>query len=640
MNYVYEYDIAAVLTVFAILVNLHRKKIFSTKTTKIFTTLLFLVGISSAIDIVSSFGIMNPLIVPLWLNKLLLCLYFINFTGIPFVSYLALVYSTGLYKKKIPKRRLIVIPYIIEVFLIIISPFAKTIFYFDEKLVYQHGFFFILLYVISVFYILIAVVISVINGKSLSKMQKNILYFYITICFLSLAIQILFPNIVIMGFIAAVSIFIIYLYIENPDNYIDKETDLYNKVALSSFISQQFESNKSFSVIAFRIIGLGFFTEVFNENIIIQLYHRLSAILQMSCGKKNVYRFSNNTFAVILKPDSKKLQTNIDFIKILFEEPIRIKDNSIHLTTKISYFNCPDAAASLEEVMDLIEYSLSSLINTNLTTVMQADKSLLQIKYHENYVCNKLRGAIKNDGLELVYKPIFSVTNQKLVAASTEIRFKETELQNLKSQELFSIAERNDIILKIDEIIINRLCEFLINNQDIDTKLKGIFITLSPIQFMQEQMSINVLDRITSHCNPKLLNFIFSNQSVELSLDKTEKYLKTNIESILKSGANISLENFGDFNSNIYDLIKYPFNIIKIDNSIISEAIFNDKAKDVLKSIIKIIKSLGMKILVNGIETKEQFELALDFNCDYAEGNYFSSIISESDLLKLLQEAK
>ena len=117
MTFIYEYDIAAVLTVFAILVNLHRKKIFMTKTTKIFTYLLVLVGISCVIDIASSLSIEYSHYVPLWLNYILLCLYFIIFTAIPLTGYLALVYATGLYKKLSSRHRLLVIPYFLEILL-------------------------------------------------------------------------------------------------------------------------------------------------------------------------------------------------------------------------------------------------------------------------------------------------------------------------------------------------------------------------------------------------------------------------------------------------------------------------------------------------------------------------------------------
>ena len=278
MDYVYQYDIAAVLTVFAILVNLHRKKIFMTKTTKIFTYLLVLVGISCVIDIASIFSIKFIHNVPLWLNYLLLCLYFIFFTTIPLTGYLALVYATGLYKKKIPRMALILIPYFVEIILIIISPFTRIAFFFDEDLVYRRGFCFIMLYVASIFYIILAIIVSLVHGKSLSRTQKGVFHFFVIVCFIGLGIQIKWPEIIILGFLEAVAIFSIYMYLENPDNYIDKEMNMYNRLALSTFVSQQFEDKKDFSVIGFTVLGLGYLSNVFDESIKIQLYNRLSEI--------------------------------------------------------------------------------------------------------------------------------------------------------------------------------------------------------------------------------------------------------------------------------------------------------------------------------------------------------------------------
>lgn len=638
MTFIYEYDIAAVLTVLAILINLHRKKIFMTKTTRIFTNLLVLVGISCIIDIASSLSIEHPFSIPLWFNYLLLCLYFIIFTAIPLTAYLALVYATGLYKKKIPRKAIILIPYFIEIILILISPFTRTTFYFDENLVYCHGFFFILLYVASTFYILLAIIVSIVHGKSLSRRQKGLFHFFVIICFIGLAIQIIFPEIIILGFLETVAIFSIYMYLENPDNYIDKEMNMYNRLALSSFVNQQFEDKKDFSVIGFTVLGLGYLSNVFDESIKIQLYNRLSEILQISCGKKNIYRFANNNFVVILKNDKNKLENTIELIKILFEEPIRINDSSFHLTTKIIYFTCPEAADSTESVMDLIEYSLADVMKKNITSVQQTDKYLLQIKYHEKYISNKLQQACKKDELEVVYKPIFSVKDIKLVAADTEIRFMETELQNLKSKEIISIAEKNDFILQIDDLIINKICLLLQKNPGLDKKLKSLYVTLSPLQFLQKQMTLNVLNRITININPKILNFVFTAQSDEISSEYTESQIKANIDAILNSGAGISLENFGAFDSYTFDLIKYPFNVIRLSNTIISDAIFNEKSKDLLKSLIKVIKALKLKILATGIETKEQLALIKKFECDYAEGKYFSELLNENEFLELLDK--
>ncbi len=638
MTFIYEYDIAAVLTVLAILINLHRKKIFMTKTTRIFTNLLVLVGISCIIDIASSLSIEHPFSIPLWFNYLLLCLYFIIFTAIPLTAYLALVYATGLYKKKIPRKAIILIPYFIEIILILISPFTRTTFYFDENLVYCHGFFFILLYVASTFYILLAIIVSIVHGKSLSRRQKGLFHFFVIICFIGLAIQIIFPEIIILGFLETVAIFSIYMFLENPDNYIDKEMNMYNRLALSTFVNQQFEDKKDFSVIGFTVLGLGYLSNVFDESIKIQLYNRLSEILQISCGKKNIYRFANNNFVVILKNDKNKLENTIELIKILFEEPIRINDSSFHLTTKIIYFTCPEAADSTESVMDLIEYSLADVMKKNITSVQQTDKYLLQIKYHEKYISNKLQQACKKDELEVVYKPIFSVRDMKLVAADTEIRFMETELQNLKSKEIISIAEKNDFILQIDDLIINKICLLLQKNPGLDKKLKSLYVTLSPLQFLQKQMTLNVLNRITININPKILNFVFTAQSDEISSEYTESQIKANIDAILNSGAGISLENFGAFDSYTFDLIKYPFNVIRLSNTIISDAIFNEKSKDLLKSLIKVIKALKLKILATGIETKEQLALIKKFECDYAEGKYFSELLNENEFLELLDK--
>ena len=126
-----------------------------------------------------------------------------------------------------------------------------------------------------------------------------------------------------------------------------------------------------------------------------------------------------------------------------------------------------------------------------------------------------------------------------------------------------------------------------------------------------------------------------------IKLEMTERILMDgvvvleNLNRCHDLGFKISIDDFGTGFSSLQYLSKMPIDYLKIDSSFVQKMLGDRKIEAVVKSISYLAKSLDMKIIAEGIETKEQQKYLTDLGCDFGQGFLFSKAIPTEDLLKL-----
>ena len=135
------------------------------------------------------------------------------------------------------------------------------------------------------------------------------------------------------------------------------------------------------------------------------------------------------------------------------------------------------------------------------------------------------------------------------------------------------------------------------------------------------------------------------NLEITESIAVTSGYmLKKNMEELRKFGCSFAMDDFGTGYSNLSRIAKADFELIKIDKSLLWPCFKENgtegtkNAKILLENMISMLLKMGRKIVVEGIETKEQFEYLESLGITYAQGFYFSKPLCEDDFLKFIEE--
>lgn len=109
---------------------------------------------------------------------------------------------------------------------------------------------------------------------------------------------------------------------------------------------------------------------------------------------------------------------------------------------------------------------------------------------------------------------------------------------------------------------------------------------------------------------------------------------------INQMGINFYLDDFGTGYSNILNVIKLPLTVIKIDKSLIYESIHNQSNNKLIHGLCDALRNSGMKLLAEGIESNEQYEIIKEMNIDYIQGFLFSKPLSIEDALEFFSKHK
>ena len=127
--------------------------------------------------------------------------------------------------------------------------------------------------------------------------------------------------------------------------------------------------------------------------------------------------------------------------------------------------------------------------------------------------------------------------------------------------------------------------------------------------------------------------------NLEITESSTLHYkniLLENMNALGRLGCSFSLDDFGTGESNLNYIVDMPVQIVKFDRTMVQDYFVNDRAKTVMRATVAMIKEIGLKIVAEGVETKEQLDAMEALGVDYIQGYYFSKPLQEKDFLKFI----
>lgn len=635
MNFVYEYDICALVVALTLIFGFIRKKTIKTRLRLSFMMLVTFEICATSFELLCIYLINNPGLVP---NPLFYTIdiihYIFNFAiFVAFTNCLFFVIEERK-RKKLKYRRLIYVVYHIQATIILLSPFTKFVFYLDENKIYHHGIGIGVLGFFTLIYLLIIVVSLIKERKTLTHAQVLIMLLYVTGTIL-LGIEALeAPEYLHMHIFTVIFFLLIYLSWYNPSNYIDKITELFNRSAFMIMANEKFLKEKKYKIIALKIHGIKYIHNIIGGDNKVILQKHIAKLLQEACDGYEVFVLSSSKVAVIIPDDEELMEFIVSKINNIFNKPLVIDELKLSFQTKIITLNCPEQAPSIDDAIDIIETVLNKVDNTETGKAFKATKEELNSAVREHKIQVLLKDALKEDGLYVVYQPIFSVEKGKYTTAEALVRLRSNDEEYIGPDEFIPVAEKNGLILQIGEFVFKKVCDLIVTEKIWEKGIDYIHVNLSVVQCMQEKL----YDQLFKIMDEYDLDYKYVNLEVtETTAVASSEMLKLNMEKMIDKKINFSLDDFGSGFSNMSTLVEYPFHTIKLDKKIIESAFNDEKAKTILKNTIKMIKQLHMEIVAEGVESEEQVKELQEMGCNYIQGYYYSKPLVKEDFMGIIK---
>lgn len=316
------------------------------------------------------------------------------------------------------------------------------------------------------------------------------------------------------------------------------------------------------------------------------------------------------------------------------EQPIELKDHELIITASIGitlYPNDGKDSDTLFKYADAAMYLAKKDGRNNyrfFTTEIQKHSSrLLSLE-------NALRYAYTRGELSLHYQPQVSLSDGKIIGVEALLRWQHPELGMISPSEFIPIAEESGQILLIGEWVMRSATIRMKQWLDMGFSLMSVSVNLSTVQFHHAQLS-KLIRTILDEANlpPSCLEI----ELTESAAAQNPVYAIETMNELHEQGIRLSIDDFGTGYSSLSYLKRFKVYKLKIDQSFIHDIHIDPEDKAIVKTIIALGKSLGLKVIAEGVETKEQLDFLKENGCDEAQGYYFSKPLNVTDIEALLR---
>jgi diguanylate cyclase (GGDEF)-like protein/PAS domain S-box-containing protein len=335
-----------------------------------------------------------------------------------------------------------------------------------------------------------------------------------------------------------------------------------------------------------------------------------------------VARVDGDEFVIVHKEATAQSTLKLaNKISTSFDEPIVIENQDNYLDVSIGSSMWPKDGSDLGKVMSRSDLAMHKAKNSRHNYVCYSD--VLGAEYdRELKLTRLLKSAIKNGQLSLVYQPKVILPSKKVIGFEALLRWYEPSHGAISPMEFIPIAERHGLMVDIGMWVITQACMQLRYWNDLSLMFEGsLSINLSSLQLDQPTFLQELTKVIRKYkVDPAQIEFEVTEA---ILLGNPEKVMFI-IDQLSKTGFKISIDNFGTGYSSLSYLQQLGAHEIKIDRSFISCIASNDKDKAIVKSIADIGHNLGLVVVAEGVETKQQLNFLSSIGCDLAQGYLFA----------------
>jgi diguanylate cyclase (GGDEF)-like protein len=241
-----------------------------------------------------------------------------------------------------------------------------------------------------------------------------------------------------------------------------------------------------------------------------------------------------------------------------------------------------------------------------------------------------LRHAVTNDEFELFFQPLIDVRAEQVSGFEALIRWNHPTRGMVSPVEFIPIAEETGLIVQIGEWVIRTACIEAVSWPD---SFK-VAVNLSPVQFKSPHLVASVAEALEASGLPARRLELEITESVLLA--ENDASLAT-LRRLREIGTHICMDDFGTGYSSLSYLRSFPFDKIKIDQSFVRDLGTEQDTQAIIRAIISLARSLGMRVLAEGVETIEQLQKFSAEGCDELQGYLFSKPRPREELGELIE---
>jgi diguanylate cyclase (GGDEF)-like protein/PAS domain S-box-containing protein len=247
---------------------------------------------------------------------------------------------------------------------------------------------------------------------------------------------------------------------------------------------------------------------------------------------------------------------------------------------------------------------------------------------------SQLRNALQNNELQLHYQPQMDVDSGRVTGVEALLRWQNEELGNVPPDTFIPVAEDCGLIIPIGEWVLRTACVQLKAWQDTDIPIERMAVNVSVRQFMHPEFLL-------------LVNQVLQDTGVDpgsLELEITESLLMEDAEAAIQIltnlkalGVLLAIDDFGTGYSSLSYIKRFPIDRLKVDRMFIREIVTSSEDAAITKAVISMANNMELRVIAEGVETKEQLNYLTEEHCHEIQGYYLSRPVPAHEISALVK---
>lgn len=422
--------------------------------------------------------------------------------------------------------------------------------------------------------------------------------------------------------------------------YHDTLTGLPNRNLLNELLVHSItlaeRNNKCMAVLFLDIDGFKMINDSKGHGMGDQILQEVAERLLKTLRKSDVIaRHGGDEFIVIIEELDNCSGVELIANKIIncFQEPFHLENQDYFLTTSVGVAVYPADGQTPDMLIKNADIAMYKAKENGKNQYLFCTPVMKDVANETMELSTNLYRAIEKNELELYYQPQLSCHNNQIMGVEALIRWRHPVMGLISPAKFIPIAEKTGLILPIGEWVLRTACQQNKKWQEQGLPKIRMGVNLSLRQFHNNDL-LNLVESVLKET--KLAPQYLELEITETIAMKEKSYIINTLNAFRQIGVSIAIDDFGTEYSSLSYLKHLPVDRLKVAMQFIRGIGIDHKDEALAKGIIVLAKSIGMNVIAEGVETKEQLEFLKNHNCDEIQGYYFFKPLAEAEMTKLL----
>ncbi|MDY0244433.1 MAG: bifunctional diguanylate cyclase/phosphodiesterase [Sphaerochaeta sp.] len=486
---------------------------------------------------------------------------------------------------------------------------------------------------LSTLFVLVEFYAALVRWKHIEWHERAIMVLTALFLLFSLVLFETFKQPYMLSLSSAFMLLLSFLSWQRRELLLDWLTRIPNNQAFMEVLNKGISSHQHRIILLLDIENFRLLNERYGEDGGDAILRSFADFLKTTYEQAEIFRIGGNRF-ILMFPwlTHNELVREVNIIKEKTAKGCTIGETQVSFHVNIAIVEIPLQKNTVDEVVESLSFTMTEIKEKRRQPVIIFNQKLIGVRQRRLDILSILRKALlEQDMIQVYFQPIMDVDGNKPVAAEALMRLQDERMGIISPGEFIPLAEQAGLISMYTEIMLQKVCAFLIEHPSIQERLSHVSINIVAEDLAVGDIACRLLDILSQRgIDAKKIGFEVT-ESMVLSSDPV---VTKSWQALRNMGVRFFLDDFGTGYANLDSLVNLPFDVVKIDRSVVSNT---TNSYELLSLIAGMLERLGKEVIAEGVETLEQLEMVKSNRISYVQGYYFSRPLPPGDFLSWLE---